>query len=42
MEKKDLTDIRFEIVMAMLNEDPELYKKVRLVVFYSEPPRKVG
>jgi len=28
---KSATDIKFEVIVAMLNEDPELYKKVRTV-----------
>jgi hypothetical protein len=30
MEKKILTQVRFEIVVAMLNEDPKLYDRLKL------------
>jgi len=30
MEKKSSTDIRFEIVVAMLNEDPKLYERLKI------------
>jgi len=30
MKEKDLTQVRFEIVVAMLNEDPKLYERLRV------------
>jgi hypothetical protein len=33
---KSLTDIRFEIIVAMLNEDPKLYNKLKF--YLSEKP----
>jgi len=30
MERKTLTDIRFEIVVAMLNEDSKLYERLKV------------
>lgn len=30
--EQSLTDIMFEVVVAMLNGDPELYKRVRTVM----------
>jgi len=30
MEKKGLTQVRFEIVVAMVSEDPELYERLKL------------
>jgi hypothetical protein len=30
MQKKSLTDIRFEVVVAMVNEDLKLYDRLKL------------
>jgi len=30
MQKKSLTDVRFEIVVAMVNEDATLYERLKL------------
>jgi len=31
-EKADLTQTRFEIIVAMLNEDPKLYERLKVYV----------
>jgi len=31
-DKEDLTQIRFEIVVAMLNEDPKLFERLKVYV----------
>jgi len=30
MEKKSLTDLRFEIIIAMLNNDPKLIERLKI------------
>jgi hypothetical protein len=30
MQKKSLTDVRFEIVVAMVSEDPKLYERLKV------------